>query len=136
MLFNQGDFRQPAISIDGEKFIDLVACNIESGGIEISDFGNASYGRIFGMDFAVAALENPSQDAAVLAITGPEELAILILAKPIHVKNFGELRSGRLLSDLKPVREVVAHVIPAKWKHGHGIAAQAADLSDAGGSCF
>src|SRR5271165_2000096 len=113
----------------------MSAFDIEAGRVEISHFGDSSDGGIFGMDFAVATLKDPFEDAAVFAVAGPQKLSILVLAKPVHVENLWQL-CVRLGSHLEPVRKVIPHVIAAKRKHGHGIVAQATNLSGDGGRGF
>src|SRR5271165_4082539 len=113
----------------------MSAFDIEAGRVEIGHFGDPSDGGILGMDFAVATLKDPFEDAAVFAIAGPQKLSILVLAKPVHVENLWQ-RCIRLGSHLEPVGEVVPHVIAAKRKHGHRVVTQATNLSGDGGSGF
>src|SRR4029077_16951739 len=81
------------------------------------------------MGLAFTALENPLQDAAIFSVPGPDHFAIFILTEPVHVINPRQLRWFRLCSDLEPVREVIAHVVAAEWKHPHGVPAELADFA-------
>src|SRR4029077_9991467 len=81
------------------------------------------------MGLAFTALEDPLQDAAILSVAGPDHFAIFILTEPVHVINPRQLRWPRLCPDLKPVREVITHVVAAEWKHRHGVTAELADFA-------
>src|ERR1700686_2378374 len=85
------------------------------------------------MYFTVAAIEDPFQDAAGFAVSRPQELSFF-LAEPVHVKQFRQLRCFGERAYLEPVFEIVAHVVAAKRKHGHGIATQLSHFSSNGGS--
>jgi hypothetical protein len=66
---------QPSISTL-RKFVDVSVVEVEAGGVEVSDFGDASDGSVFGVNFGVAALEDPFQDAAVeYAFLGEKDAA-------------------------------------------------------------
>ena len=70
------------------------------------------------------ALEDPLEHAAVLAVAGPEELAVGVLAEPVDVEDLRQLRRVGRLADRQPVREVVAHVVAAERQHRERVAAQ------------
>ena len=67
--------------------------------------------------FAVDTFAHPFQGAAVFAESGPQELAIAALAEPVHVEN---LRGFALqfIAHIKPVLEIIAHVVAAERQHG------------------
>src|SRR5262249_49517845 len=70
----------------------------------------------------------------ILAVSGPEKLAVLALAKPIHAEDPRRLRD--LAAEVEPVREIIAHVIAAEGKHREWIAAYLADIAEGGGGHF
>src|SRR5690242_3542941 len=86
------------------------------------------------MGGSIAALEDPFQNAAVLAVSRPQK-SLFIFAKPVHVKNPGQLGpvGG---SNLQPVSKVIAHVVSTKREHGHGIAAKLSHLARRGSGRF
>lgn len=58
----------------------------------------------------------------VLTEPWPHELALSVLAEPVHMEDLWQL--GRVLDTVrhrKPVVEVVAHIVASKWKHGKWI---------------
>src|SRR5277367_3346341 len=86
------------------------------------------------MHLAVAPLKDPLQHAAVFTITRPQVLTMFVLARPVDVENLRQLGRVGTRANFKPVREVIAHVVSAKWKHRHGVAAQLAHFpGDRGG---
>jgi hypothetical protein len=76
---------------------------------------------------ALAALDDPAQDAHVLAEPRPDELAVRVAPEPVHAEDLGLLLDRA--AHPEPVPEVVAHVVAAKREHRHGIAAHDADLA-------
>src|SRR5579863_7015477 len=106
VLLDQRNFRQPALDIDTKQFVQVSPFNVEACGVEIGEVGNSPNRGLFRVHLAVAALENPSQHPAVLAITGPQVSAVLILAKPVDVADLRQLGGVGMLADLEPVREV------------------------------
>ena len=57
---------------------------------------------------------------------GQRNLPFVILAEPVDVE---DARSdGEAALHLDPVTEVVAHVVAAEGEHGHGVAADFADV--------
>jgi len=122
MFPDQWHFCQPALDIYAEQFLYMGAAEVEAGCVEIGDFGNTSDRRLLSVHFSVAALKDPLQHSAVFSITRPQELAFLVLAKPVDVEDLRQLRRGRVLTHLEPMPKIVAHVVAAEGKHGHGIA--------------
>ncbi len=83
---------------------------------------------------AVDAVDDPLEDPHVLAEAGPEVPAIGSFAEPVHSEDPG--RIGKLPADVEPVIEVVGHVVAAERQHGHGVAANRADIAGGGGRRF
>ena len=73
-----------------------------------------------------AAREHPRQHARVLAVAGPQEAAVVVLAEPVDVEDLRQLRARRA-ADLQPVGEVVGHVVAAERQHRERVEAQLAD---------
>src|SRR5207247_2150510 len=80
---------------------------------------------------ALAAVDDPLQHPHVLAEAGPEEVAVVALAKPVDVEDARAV--GHPLAHAEPVDEVVADVVADEREHGHRVAADDADLSGGGG---
>ena len=77
---------------------------------------------------ALAATEDPGQHARVLAVAGPQELAVLALAEPVDVEDPRQL-GALAAADLQPVAEVVSHVVATERQHRHRVPAQPTDLA-------
>src|SRR5438128_2741482 len=93
VLPNQWYFGQPSVDINAEQLRDICRRKIEAGRIEVGGLRQTSNRSIEGMNFAFAALENPFQYAAVLAVAGPQKLAVFVCPEPVNVVDFGQLRS-------------------------------------------
>src|SRR6185503_9961481 len=91
-------------------------------------------GRFLSACTALYAIHNPFQNAEVVTKAGPQELALGVLAEPVHVEN--PWSYGERALHLDPMPEIVPHVIAAKGKHRHGIAAYFTNLSRCRGSRF
>src|SRR5580704_5020817 len=108
VLLNQRNLGQPAFDVDAEQFVHVGTLDVDSPRIEIGDLGNPADCGIRCMHLAVTTLEDPFQHAAVYSKSRPQELAIRILAKPVDVENFWQLRRLRVLTNLEPMPKVVA----------------------------
>src|SRR5580698_8413136 len=82
----------------------------------------------------MSAVDNPFEHAHVFAESGPDESTVRVFAEPVHM----EYRRGFSQPALhfKPMTQVVAHVVPAKREHGHGVAAHFTRGSRRGGRSF
>ena len=98
---------------------------LESAHVEILVLRDPSDRGLQGMGSPLAALDDPLEDAHVVAETGPEELALVALAEPVHVEDARDVFHELL--HLEPVRKVVSHVVAAEGEHGHRIAANLTD---------
>src|ERR1700753_2329964 len=91
-------------------------------------------GRFFSLCASAYSIDDPFQHAHILTETWPEKLTAVILAEPIHMK---DARShGKSALHLDPVTEIIAHVVAAKWKHGHRIAADLSSSARCSRGCF
>ncbi len=77
------------------------------------------------------SLEDPLQDAQVVAEARPEELAVFGGAEPVHAED--PRRTRQRAADVEPVLPVVAHVVAAEGQHRHRVAPEHADLARRGG---
>src|SRR5882724_11338069 len=97
MLLDQRNFPKPSVEVDAKHLGNVFCRKVQALGIEIGRFGKPSDGRVNRVHLAVTTLEDPLQHAAVLAVSRPEELAVLIGAEPVDVENFRQLvRIGAL----------------------------------------
>src|SRR5258708_27645260 len=67
------------------------------------------------------AVYDPFEHAEILAEAGPEKFSVSIFTEPVYVEDARSHAERALHFD--PVAEVIAHVISAEGKHGHGVAA-------------
>src|SRR5208283_799357 len=77
VLTDQWYFLKPALYVDAEQLGDICRRQVEPLGVEIRGRGKPANRRIHSVRFAIAALEDPFQHAAVLAVSGPEEFTVL-----------------------------------------------------------
>src|SRR5271169_6535382 len=73
---DQRNLGMPALQIHVEQLGDVRWRKVKSFSIQISGLGKPANRCFYGVHFAVAALENPFQDPAVLAVSRPQEFAI------------------------------------------------------------
>src|SRR5579864_1683036 len=85
-------FGEPAVNVDLQQIVQIGRRQWQSIRIQVVFRRQATDWRIVGMDTAIAALEDPFQDAAVLAETGPKESIVFVLTKPVDVEELGQLR--------------------------------------------
>ena len=97
VFFDQGNFGSPAVYVYAQEFFYLSGLDVQAFRVQIGCIGHAAYGCVFGVDFVVAAFEDPFEDATVFAVAGPEELSVLILTEPVDVENLVPFRGAGLL---------------------------------------
>src|SRR6266704_3087012 len=73
-------------------------------------------------------LNDPLQNAHVVAKPWPQEFACLIAAEPVDAEDMRPVRVGVAHPD--PMIEVVAHVVATEGQHGEGVAADDTLLTD------
>ena len=126
-LVNLGDFRQGLL---------VVVCKALS--VDCAFLGHKSNRSVHAVVYAVTAVENPCEHAAVVAIARPHKsarqiLVVFVLAEPVDVENLGQLVSLSVLfgglSDVNPVTKVVAHVVSTEGQDCEGVAADFSDFS-------
>ena len=130
------DFLLPLGAVYRLEYVELLAGHRDGEAIPVHVFvvrGPAD-GGFLALGAAANTIDYPLEDAHVLAVTGPEEVAVGVLAEPVDVEDAGG--GFELALHLQPVPEVVAHVVAAEGEHGHGVAADFADGATGGGRGF
>ncbi len=103
---------------------------VHAGPLDVLVAGHPADGALDGKAPAVNAVDDPFEHPHVVAESGPDELALGVLAEPVDAEDAG--RVGDAPADVQPVGEVVGHVVPAEGEHGHGVATHGG-LADGGG---
>ncbi len=134
IVADSGDFAAPVLRIDIEQRFERVIAELEPVTAKIALARHEADRRLFGLGGAVAAADDPFEHAQVVAVAGPEELAVGALAEPVDVEDLRQLRAR--LVEREPVREVVAVVVAAERLHRHRVAAQHANGAGRGGGRF
>src|SRR4051812_49892738 len=108
----RGEFRDPFVLFGRHHRIELRFGEIDAAPIEIFISRHPAE-RSFDRDGAtVDAVDNPFEDAKVIAEARPEKLAILATAEPVDVEH--PRRARQPSAEFQPVIEVVAHVVAAE----------------------
>ena len=89
--------------------------------------------RLLAVRGALEPAHDPGEHAGVLAVAGPQELAVLVLAEPVHPEDARQLSASSVRSVIdEPVPEVVAHVVAAERQHRERVVAQLAEAAERG----
>ena len=67
--------------------VELLARRIQSGPVDVFVVRRPADGRLLALGAAAHAVDDPLEDAHVLAEARPEELAVLVLAEPVDVED-------------------------------------------------
>ncbi len=126
------NFFLPLLAVNGLQRGKGFARQIEAIPADVVVKGRPADGGLARGDAAAHAVDDPLQHAEVFAEAGPEELAVRILAEPIHVEDLR--RGAEVAAHADPVAEVVAHVVAAEGQHRQRITAYLADRAGSGGS--
>ena len=70
----------------------------------------------------------------ILAETGPQEFAIIVLAEPVYVENLRQIVEA--FGKRQPMGPVIGEVVAAKRFHRHRVTPDNADLANVGGGGF
>src|SRR5690606_5792465 len=126
-----GDLRQlglPLLDVDAEQPLQAFPVDVQTLEVQALRRRHVADRRLDRVGHTVDALDDPLEDAGVLAESRPEELAVLVAPEPVDVVDPRELGRVVLLADLDPVAEVVAGVVADERQHRHRIAADDTDL--------
>src|SRR5215210_1067559 len=126
VLVHLRQLRLPLVGVHPQQLGQLLVGGGEPVRVEGTRGRKQPDRRLHRLRLSVAAAEDPLEHAAVLAEARPEEVARVVLAKPVHVEDPRQ-RVPAPLPDRQPVPEVVGHVIAAEGQHRHRIEAQLAD---------
>jgi len=74
------DFLLPAGHVHGEELFEVTFRQIEAGKVQRVGCGQIANGGFRGLAFAFHPFANPLQHAAVLAVAGPQPLAVETIA--------------------------------------------------------
>ena len=85
-------FLLPLLVIDAQQRDDVFMFDLELFKIEIVRAGQPADWRFDGAAFFFAAIDDPFQDAHVIAETGPKKFSALAFAEPIHVEDERRIR--------------------------------------------
>src|ERR1700721_724902 len=116
-------FLAPASAIHFHQLIKCRALKLQATPVDVLVSWNPSNHSFTPMRVPLHPFYDPSQYAHIFAESRPQELPILILAKPIHMKDPWCCIEPSL--HLEPVPKIIAHVVSAEGKHRHRIAAHA-----------
>ena len=128
-----------AVPLGGVDFLDFVKFLFgervfESAHVDILILRHPSDGGFDGVHAELAALDDPFEDAGIVAEARPEEFAVGVFAEPVDVENAWQVFD--VVAHFQPVGKVVAHVVAAEWEHGHGVAANLPKRANGGGGHF
>src|SRR6185312_827280 len=123
------DLMTPLGTVDLLELVEGFAGEVEAFPVDVVVVGGPADGRLLADGAAADTVDDPLEDAHIFAVAGPEEFAWLSIdlraaAEPVDVEDAGS--GGEVALHAEPVPEVVAHVVAAEGKHGHGVAANPA----------
>src|SRR5262249_18437887 len=105
-------FLAPRGCVEGLQLIEGVLRQCEPRPLDVMITRIPADGCLAAQSAAAAAVYYPFQHPHVLTEAGPQELAIRILAEPVHVEDLRSL--GERPGHFQPVPEIIAHVIAAE----------------------
>ena len=95
VLLGEVALRQPALGIHREQFLQLTRLEVQTFDEQVAVLRLAADRGLLCVGAALDPLDDPCQNPGVLAETGPDELAILVLAEPVDLVDLGQfLRVG------------------------------------------
>ena len=96
VLADQGHLGAPFVGVHGEQFLHVTGRHVEPARTSIDvGVGHVADGCGDGLAAPGAALEDPLEHPAVLAVAGPEPLAVGALAEPVDVEDLGQAFSSK-----------------------------------------
>ncbi len=119
-LFVLEQFGVPVVTIDRHRLGEIGFAEIfEAFPRDVLMARHPTQRRLGCIRLALGSTHDPLEDAHVLAESWPDELAVVVLAEPVHTEDSWWIRD--VASERKPVIEVVTHVVAGKGQHGEGI---------------
>ena len=85
VLTDQRYLRQPAVLIHTKQLLQIGSRDIQSLRVEVVGVGQATNGRVLGMNSVIATIENPFQNPTIFSVPGPQIPSVLILPEPVYV---------------------------------------------------
>src|SRR5204863_8337833 len=86
MRFDRRQLGAPRVDIDREQLVECVRRDVETAGGEGVGRGQTADRRVDGLGRSTTAREHPREDTRVLAVAGPQELAVDAFAEPVDVE--------------------------------------------------
>src|SRR5665213_768413 len=117
-LFVVHHLAPPLGTVNGLELVEGFAREGKPIPVNILVVGCPADGGLFAQGAATDSIDDPFKNAHVFAKAGPEESACSVFAEPVDVED--ARGGGETTLHPKPVTEVVAHVVSAEGKHGHG----------------
>ncbi|OPZ84064.1 MAG: hypothetical protein BWY76_02006 [bacterium ADurb.Bin429] len=124
----------PGVAINRQHFAHVRFRYLDAGKVNAVRGWQVANGRLNGVGFIAAAVENPLEHTQVFAEARPQIVAIFVLAEPIHVKDLRRIR--HMPPHLQPVTEIVTHIVATEGQHRHRVTAHFAEFSELGGGAF
>ncbi len=85
---------QPSASTRNSS-VEIVGADVETGDVDLVGARQHADGRLVSGGRPGDPLEHPLQDAAVLAVTGPQEATVLVAAEPVDEEDLRQLGRRR-----------------------------------------
>src|ERR1700731_298545 len=124
----------PFSVVDPKKLGHALMIDVETVEIDVVYSGQPTNRRFGSAAAAFTSVDDPLQDAHVIAKARPKKISGLSFAEPVHIKY--ERRIGQPLSDIDPVPKIVADVVAAERQHRHRIAPNLANCAGSSGRRF
>ena len=116
---------RPLGRIDAQRGLDRLGARVDAAKVQIGRARRVADRRLHRAGASSAAVDDPLQDAHVLAVARPEEASLVALAEPIHHEDLRRVRHAP--EHREPVREVRARVVADEREHRHRVATDASD---------
>ena len=86
--------------------------------------------RFAGCNAAFATVYDPAQHPQIFTEAWPQKFAVIILAKPVDVKDPGQL--VRALRERQPVGPIISEIVATERFHRHRVAPHDSDFANIG----
>src|SRR5262249_58984936 len=83
------NLRLPLVDVDAQHGFDVGGRDVEAGDVERVRRGYGTDRRFDGSGLSFESLDDPLEYARVLAVSGPQEAAIVAATEPVHVEDRG-----------------------------------------------